>query len=106
MPGPADDRARRRLTATLFTGNTLSSTSFILAITVATLAAANLTGNPNLAGVPSAASTLGAASGASVLAAISTRFGRRRPFIVWFLVAVLGAVMAAASLEALARALP
>ena len=100
MPGPADDRARRRLTATLFTGNTLSSTSFILAITVATLAAANLTGNPNLAGVPSAASTLGAALGASVLAAISTRFGRRRPFIVWFLVAVLGAVMAAASLEA------
>ncbi|NND84783.1 MAG: MFS transporter [Acidimicrobiia bacterium] len=102
MPGsPApDDRARRRLTATLFAGNTLSSTAFILAITVATLAAANLTGNPQLAGVPSAASTLGAASGASVLAAISTRFGRRRPFIVWFIVAVLGAGMAATSIEA------
>ncbi len=98
-PSLADTRTRRRLTATLFAGNTLSSTSFILAITVATLAAANLTGNPQLAGVPSAASTLGAASGASVLAALSTRFGRRRPFILWFLVAVAGALMAASSLE-------
>lgn len=105
-PGlPTDDRPRRRLTATLFAGNTLSSTSFILAVTVATLAAANLTGNPRLAGVPSALATLGAASGASVLAASSTRFGRRRPFIGWFVVAVVGSVMAAASLEARSFAL-
>ena len=105
MPDSPDDRARRRLTATLFAGNTLSSTSLILAITVATLAAANLTGDPRLAGLPSAASTFGAASGASALAAASTRFSRRRPFIVWFLVAVAGATLAATSLEARSFAL-
>jgi len=53
-----DDRTRARLTATLFAGNTFSSTSYILAVTVASLAAANLTGNPRLAGIPSAAGTL------------------------------------------------
>lgn len=93
-------RSRRRLTAVLFAGNTFSSTSYILAVTVASLAAANLTGNPRLAGIPSAASTLGAALGASTLAAVSARFGRRRPFILWFLVASLGSIGAAAGIQA------
>lgn len=93
-------RSRKRLTAVLFAGNTFSSTSYILAVTVASLAAANLTGNPRLAGIPSAASTLGAALGASVLAAVSTRLGRRRPFIMWFLVASLGSIGAAAGIQA------
>lgn len=95
-----ETRSRKRLTAVLFAGNTFSSTSYILAVTVASLAAANLTGNPRLAGIPSAASTFGAALGASALAAVSTRLGRRRPFIMWFLVSSLGSVGAAASIQA------
>ncbi len=96
---PSPDRARNRLTAALFAGNTFSSTSYILAVTVSTLAAANLTGNPRLAGVPSAVGTLGAATGSTLLAYASARWGRRRPFIVWFLLSSLGAAGAAASIE-------
>lgn len=94
-----EDRLRTRLTAVLFAGNALSSTSYILAVTVSSLAAANLTGNPRLAGIPSAGGTVGAAIGASALAAVSTRLGRRRPFILWFLVAALGAAVGAAGIQ-------
>ena len=46
---------RRKLTGVLFGGVGLTSTGFIAAITVAGLAAEDLTGSSNLAGVPAAA---------------------------------------------------
>lgn len=89
---------RKRLTWTLFAGNALSSTSFIAAITVAALAAEELTGSARFAGIPSALGTAASAVGAALLTAASRRWGRRRAFGLGFVVSACGGVIAAASL--------
>ena len=94
----AQQRIRRRLTRVLFCGNALASTSFILIITVAALAAEGLTGSARLAGVPSALGTVGSALGASALTAWSRRWGRRPVFSAGFAVSALGAGLGATAL--------
>ena len=87
-------RVRRKLTGVLFSGVGLTSTGFIAAITVAGLAAEDLTGSSSLAGVPAAASTIGTALGSMILASTTVRLGRR-PMLI-------GAYLAAGSASALA----
>ena len=92
------NRQRRRLTGAFFVGNALASTAFLAAITVSSIAASELTGSTQLAGVPSALSTLGAALGASVLTSMSRRSGRRAAFCLGFSVSAAGGALAVGSL--------
>lgn len=96
----SSDQQRRRLTGALFAGNALASTAFLGAVTVASLAAEELTGSPRLAGVPNAIGTVGTALGASLITLLSARRGRRPAFVFGFSVSALGAAVGAASLFA------
>ncbi len=93
------DRQRRRVTGALFVGNALSSAAFIGAITVASIAAAELTGSARLAGAPSALGTVGAALGATALTALSRRAGRRAAFSLGFMVSAVGGAIGVLSLS-------
>ncbi len=86
---------RRKLTGVLFSGVGLTSTGFIAAITVAGLAAEDLTGSSNLAGVPAAASTIGTALGSTILASLTVRLGRRPILIGAYILAGTAAAIAA-----------
>ena len=97
-------RVRRKLTGVLFSGVGLTSTGFIAAITVAGLAAEDLTGTSSLAGVPAAASTIGTALGSMILASATVRLGRRPMLIGAYLVA--GSASALAALAACATEKP
>lgn len=88
-------RVRRKLTGVLFSGVGLTSTGFIAAITVAGLAAEDLTGTSSLAGVPAAASTIGTALGSMILASATVRLGRRPMLIGAYLVAGSASALAA-----------
>jgi MFS family permease len=92
------DRQRRRLTGALFVGNALASTAFIAAVTVASIAAQELTASTQWAGLPSALSTLGSAVGASVLSALSRRSGRRNAFCLGLAISAAGGAVAVGSL--------
>jgi MFS family permease len=85
-------RVRRKLTGVLFSGVGLTSTGFIAAITVAGLAAEDLTGTSSLAGVPAAASTIGTAM---ILASATVRLGRRPMLIGAYLFAGFASALAA-----------
>ena len=98
--GPALDRLRRRSIATLVAGVALGSTGHIAAVTVATLAARDLTGSSVWAGVPGAAVVLGAAVGAPVLSAIMVRTGRRTGLVSGYAVGIGGASLAVVALVA------
>ena len=100
MLGADDARGpRRRITGALFVGNALSSTAYLGIISVAALAAQELTGGPQLAGLPSAVSTVGSALGATVLSGWSRKVGRRAAFVVGFTAAAVGGVVSVASLQ-------
>ncbi|MEM7355249.1 MAG: hypothetical protein AAF657_30845, partial [Acidobacteriota bacterium] len=88
-----EDRQRRRLTGALFVGNALASIAFLAAITVASIAARELTGSTRLAGLPSALGTVGAALGAYALTAASQRSGRRVAFCFGFAVSAAGGAL-------------
>jgi predicted MFS family arabinose efflux permease len=92
------DQQRRRLTGALFVGNALASTSFICALTVASIAAEELSGSTQLGGIPNALGTAGAALGATLLTALSQRSGRRIAFTLGFATSAVGGAIAATSL--------
>ncbi len=107
MPDRLDrpDRVRRKLTGVLFGGVGLTSTGFIAAITVAGLAAEDLTGSSSLAGIPAAASTIGTALGSAILAAVTVRLGRRSVLIGAYALAGTAAFVAAAAVGSASFAL-
>ena len=82
----------------VFIGNALSTTSFIAAITVAALAAEELTGSARYAGIPSALGTAASALGASILTVASSWWGRRVAFSLGFAVSTCGGVITSAAL--------
>lgn len=88
------DRLRRRMVWTLFAISALGSTGYIAAVTVGTLAAADIAGGPTLGGVPTSAATFGTAGAASLLSALMLRVGRRPSVLVGLAVGVIGAVVA------------
>ena len=98
MPTETSEQTRSRLIGTLFSGNALSSTAYIGVVTVSSLIAEQVTGSASLSGFPNTMGTVGAAVGATALSALSFRIGRRRTFTIGFAVAMIGAVIVAASI--------
>ena len=88
----------RRLTGTLLGVQSLSSLALTAAITVSTIAANQLSGNPTLAGLPNTLLLLGAAFVAYPAGRFMDRFGRRRGLTLGFLFSLAGAATAVASL--------
>jgi MFS family permease len=90
------DRAawlRRRMIWVLFGVSALGSTGYIAAVTVGTLAAADLTGSARLSGIPAASAVLGTALAASLLSGLMLRIGRRPGLLGGLLVGVIGALL-------------
>jgi MFS family permease len=104
ITGRALDRARVRIRASLFLGVALGSTGHIAAVTVGTLAAKDLLGDPTLAGLPSSGVVLGAALGAVVLSQLMAVRGRRLGITLGYLVGLSGAVVA--TLAVVSRSFP
>ncbi len=76
----------------------MSSTAFLAAISVASIAARDLMGSTQLAGLPSALGTVGSALGASALTALSRRTGRRAAFCLGFAISAAGGAIGVGSL--------
>jgi MFS family permease len=85
---------RRRMLWTLFAISALGSTGYIAAITVGTLAAAEIHGDATLGGVPTAAATIGTATAAGFLSGLMLRVGRRIGILGGLGVGLVGAVVA------------
>lgn len=79
-------------------GNALASTAFLAVVTIAALAAEQVSGSVHLAGLPSALGTVGAALGAAALTALSRRSGRRLAFGLGFALSAAGGAIAVGSL--------
>jgi MFS family permease len=89
--------ARRRSTWSLVTSVGLGSIGHIAAVTVGTLAAADISGTSALSGAPAASVVFGAAGGAAFLSALMVRRGRRAGLTLGYLIGVLGALVATVS---------
>jgi MFS family permease len=90
---------RRRLLGVLFAGSAIARIGFIAAITVAPLVAEDLLDSASLAGLPSAATTVGVALGTAPIAALMARRGRRAGIATGLGVAAIGAAVAATAVE-------
>lgn len=89
----ATPRPARRLTATLFAGVALSSTAYIAAVTLSSLAADQILGSATLAGVPGATAVVGTAVGTTLLSLGVARRGRRPGLITGYAAAAVGAAV-------------
>ncbi|MEZ4638847.1 MAG: MFS transporter [Caldilineaceae bacterium] len=81
---------QRRITATLFTAQSLFSAATIAAFTMTPIVAAAITGSEALAGVPSTVLMLGRAAASYPLGWLMDKTGRRFGLSVGFFVGVLG----------------
>ena len=95
---------RRRLLWSLVATVGLGSTGNIAAVTVGTIAAAELSGSTALSGFPGASVVLGSAAGSWLLSALMVRRGRRAGLVAGYALGVLGAVLAAVAVST--RTLP
>ncbi|MFZ1629319.1 MAG: MFS transporter, partial [Anaerolineae bacterium] len=91
-------RVGRRITVTLLAAQSFGSAGFIAANTVNTLAGAQLSGSPALAGVPPAIYQLGAALAAFGWGYGMERLGRRGALALGLMLGTVGAGLAAAAL--------
>ena len=91
-------RLRRRMRWVLFTISALGSTGYIAAVTVGTLAAADMANGPALGGLPTTTTTIGTAVAASLIALIMLRTGRRLGLMLGLAVGVLGGALAFGSI--------
>lgn len=85
---------------TLFAISALGSTGYIAAITVGTLAAAQIHGDATLGGVPTASATIGTATAAGLLSGLMLRIGRRAGLVGGLVVGAVGAALAVAAIVA------
>jgi hypothetical protein len=91
---PGDlDGLRRRIRLTLMATAALGSTGYLVALTVGTIAAAEIGGGLAVGGAPSAAMTLGTAVAASSLARAMVRVGRRIGMLGGLTIGLAGAVV-------------
>ncbi len=104
MPSTLDparrDALRQRTIRSLVLGVALGSTGHIAAVTIATIAAREISGSRSVAGAPAAAVVLGAALGATVLAWVMTRRGRRVGLAAGYAIGVTGALVAVGAVVA------
>ncbi len=84
----------RKITNTLFAAQSLGSAGFIAIATVSSIVGASLSGNPALAGLPSAVYLLGSAAAALLLGMIMDRFGRRGGMALALLFGITGSAFA------------
>lgn len=89
----------RRITATLFAAQSLASVGGTAALTIGTIAAARLSGEPAFAGLPTTLYLLGGALGAYPAGRFMDYFGRRRGLTLGFSIALLGSLLTVASLS-------
>jgi MFS family permease len=89
---------RRKLLGVLFAGSGLARIGFIAAITVSSLVAEDVLGSASLAGMPSAAATIGVAVGTAPIAALMARRGRRPGISGGMAAAAVGALVAASAI--------
>ena len=92
-------RPRRRVVGSLFGMQSLASAAVIASATVLTIVATDLTGNPSLAGVPSAVIQLSMALFALLWGTLWDRLGRRNGLVAALLLGLAGAGLAAAGTE-------
>ncbi|HKZ54793.1 MAG TPA: MFS transporter [Anaerolineales bacterium] len=90
----------QRITATLFVAQSLGSAGFIAVATVGSIAGAQLSGRPSLAGAPSGVYLLGSAFAAWLWGQLMDRLGRRNGLALGLLVGCLGAAIAVGALVA------
>lgn len=92
------EQTRKRLIGTLFAGNAIASTAYIGIATVSTLIAEQITGSTSVSGLAPTVGTFGIAAGAAGLSWSSSKIGRRPSFTIGFSLAVVGSVLAIASI--------
>ena len=92
-------RPRRRIVGSLFGTQSLTSAAVIASATVWTIVAAELTGNPSLAGAPTAVIQLSMALSALLWGNLWDRLGRRNGLTIALLIGLAGAGLAAAATE-------
>ncbi len=92
-------RPRRRIVGSLFAMQSLTSAAVISSATVLTIIAFDLTGNPSLAGVPSAIIQLSMALSALLWGTLWDRLGRRNGLTAALLIGLAGSGLAAAATE-------
>jgi predicted MFS family arabinose efflux permease len=100
LDAAAVDAARGRIRKALVTEVALGSTGYIAAVTIGTLVAQDLLGSSTLAGVPAATVVLGASAGSILLSSLMAQRGRRPGLVIGYLVAVVGALLAASAVVA------
>ncbi|HDH26129.1 MAG TPA: MFS transporter, partial [Actinobacteria bacterium] len=86
---------RRRLIGTLFAGSGINRIGFLLALTVASLAAQDMLGSALWAGLPAAVGVAGMALATTPMSAYMARRGRRAGMVAGQTIAVAGALVAA-----------
>jgi len=89
---------RSRLTWLLFFGRSLASAGYIAGATIGAIVGAELSGQPALAGVPGATYLLGSAVAAYPAARLMERTGRRLGLSLGFVIGIVGALLAGASI--------
>ncbi|MCP4358924.1 MAG: MFS transporter [Chloroflexi bacterium] len=87
------DYVRQRITATLFTGQSLFSAAMIASFTLMPIIAANLSGNDATAGFPSTLTLLGRAVAAYPMGLLMGKAGRRMGLSTGYGLAILGAIV-------------
>lgn len=86
-------RVARRLTAVLFASQSMASAAFIASITVGAIIGAELSGRPELAGLPTTLIMVGAALAAYPAGRFMQRFGRRPGLTLGFVAGLVGMVV-------------
>lgn len=94
------EAAARRITAVLFLSQSMASAAFIAVITVTPIVAVELSGRPELAGLPLTVQLLGAATAAYPAGRLMQRFGRRPGLTLGFVLGLAGMLICAASVVA------
>jgi MFS family permease len=94
-PNPA---ASRRITAALFTAQSLFSASLIASFTVSAIVAVQLSGSETAAGAPTTLTLLGRAAFAYPIGWLMDRFGRRSSLSLGYLTGTIGAAISVVSI--------
>lgn len=92
--------AARRITTVLFVSQSLASAAFIASITVIPIVGVELSGQPELAGLPATMMLVGAAGAAYPAGRFMQRFGRRPGLALGFLLGLAGMLVDAAAVIA------
>ena len=95
---PIPASVRNRLTATLFTSESLFSAATIASFTLMPILARSSSGRESLAGIPSTMMLIGQAAAAYPLGRLMDRFGRRKGLSLGYFVAAIGAILAVFSI--------